>query len=297
MTAVNVLLVVVILLAGLSFYFWLKLKGAESNEDVQPLDTGFIAWVALVFVFIVVMLFVYFGENPPSIPNDVGQVGDFIGGLTNPVLSFLALLVLLRTTRIQTLESRRVSKFMQGQQKLMEEERFENTFFNLLSQLEMHCEKHFRGIVGDKSTGRVISEKLCGKYKEFGELPKVEQLIAANDLVERVGSGTNCIILAQRAMRVVGLIANSRVPKGRRKAYANILRDTIYPDECIIIASYCFVHGDESARRMLKEWGVVDLNTGFFPCPEIEHYYYPSRLVVGNPEPQEEASSSDQSSS
>lgn len=280
MNAVNLLLVVVTLLAALCFYFWIRLRGADVNEDVQPLDTGFIAWVALVFVFFVVVLFVYFGEQPPSIPKDVGQIGDFIGGLTNPVLSFLALLVLLRTTRIQTLESRKTSSFMREQHKLMEEERFENTFFHLLAQLEEHCEKHFRNIVDGKTHGLVIAEKLCAKYKELEKLTKEEQIAEAKKIVNKVASDTNCIILAQRAMRVVGLINNSKVSKGIRKSYAGILRDTIYPDECIVISSYWFAYEGERPRSLLRDWKVVDLTSGNFPSPEVEYYYYPSRVVV-----------------
>lgn len=272
MSMVLGLLVIVVLLSGLSLYFWLKLKAADNSEDVQPLDTGFIAWVAMVFVFIIVCSYVYFAENVPVVPADVGQIGDFIGGLTNPVLSFLALLVLLRTTRIQTLESRKTTEFMKAQHKIMEVEKFENTFFQLLAQLESHCEKHFRAKVNGVSYGKTLSAKLWGKYDEFGKLPKEEQLAAAMEYMEELTSNPDCIILAQRAMRIVRFLNNSKIALGTRRSYASILRDTIYPSECVIVLSNAYKF--EPNRILLKKWKIVDLNSGYFPCPEVENYFY-----------------------
>ncbi|WP_207936452.1 hypothetical protein [Pseudomonas sp. 51_B] len=273
MNMVNGLLVIVALLAGLSLYFWLRLKSADSREDVQPLDTGFVAWVALVFIFIIVGLFVYFGENLPKIPTDIGQIGDFVGGLTNPVLSFLALLVLLRTTRIQTLESRKTTNFMRAQQEILEIEKFESTFFQLLNQLETHCERHFREITDGKSKGDIISARLWGSYKELAELPETDQLEAANKHMSFIADDPLGIILAQRAMRVVKFIDDSRINKEKLASYAEILRDTIYPAECAIIMSISFE--SRAAREALKKWGIVDLTSGHFPCPAMEHFFFP----------------------
>ncbi|MNJ70640.1 hypothetical protein D3C77_671140 [compost metagenome] len=87
--------------------------------------------------------------------------------------------------------------------------------------------------------------------------------------------GAECVILAQRAMRVVKFINNSKLPKGTRQSYASILRDTIYPTECVIVVGIMYKY--EAARKMLKEWRIVDLGESYFPCPEIERYFYPER--------------------
>ncbi|MBF4207476.1 hypothetical protein EI533_07020 [Pseudomonas donghuensis] len=271
MNLVDGLLVLVVLLCCLSSYLWLKIKKSEPNEDVQPLDTGLIAWVALVFVFFIVCLFVYFGENKLSVPENVGQIGDFIGGLTNPVLSFLALLVLLRTTRIQTLESRKTTAFMKAQQKLLEEERFENTFFHLLSQLESYCEKHFRDDGGGQSYAEELSEKLCENYVCFGSLEKREQLKAAQDHVKDVLDNSLCTMMILRYLRVARFVSSSKLDRKFRVRYAYILRDTVYPDECILIASQLFF--TKTAASVLQEWKLVDTSRGYYVCPEIEYFY------------------------
>ena len=75
--------------------------------ELSPISNSLIVWVALVVGALVALLFVTLYGRPLNINNDIGQVGDFIGGLINPVLSFLALLVLLRTMQIQTSEARK----------------------------------------------------------------------------------------------------------------------------------------------------------------------------------------------
>ncbi|MBC3272272.1 hypothetical protein HU765_20240 [Pseudomonas sp. SWRI81] len=268
---VNGLLMLIGMLCCLSFYFWLKIKKMEHDEDVQPLDTGLVVWVALVFVLFVVCLFFYFGENKFSVPENIGQIGDFIGGLTNPVLSFLALLVLLRTTLIQTMESRKTTGFMRSQQKLLEEERFENTFFHLLSQLESYCEKHFRDDGEGQSYAEELSETLCENYGEFASLDKDLQMKAAEKHIKEVTDNSLCITLVQRYARVAKFVANSKIDKKLRASYASVLRDTVYPDECILISSKLFLN--KTLALVLKEWKLVDASRGYFVCPEIEYFY------------------------
>ncbi|MCE6983008.1 hypothetical protein EI534_37815, partial [Pseudomonas frederiksbergensis] len=90
---------------------------------------------------------------------------------------------------------------MKAQQKLLEEERFENTFFHLLSQLESYCEKHFRDDGGGQSYAEELSEKLCENYVCFGSLEKREQLKAAQDHVKDVLDNSLCTMMILRYLR------------------------------------------------------------------------------------------------
>ncbi len=254
------------------YLHWRVNKTKSDAEESQPLDTVLISWFALLFVFIIFCSFIYFSENKIKIAENIGQVGDFIGGLTNPVLSFLALLVLLRTTSIQTAEARKTTQFMSLQQKLMEEEKFENTFFQLLGQLESFCERHFRRDNKSSDYCEQLSVALCAKYDEFSLLEPETQMVAARKLILELTDNNNCVILRHRAVRVVRFLNSSKIDRATRKSYAALLRDSIYPDECIIIASHCFVIEDNS-EKLLKAWNVVDLKRGYFPCKEIEYFY------------------------
>jgi hypothetical protein len=265
------LIVLLIFTAVLAFYFFTQSRRDGDTEELNPLDSGLISWFALLFVFVIFCAFIYFGENKYTVPENIGQIGDFIGGLTNPVLSFLALIVLLRTTSIQTREARKTTVFMEKQQALLEKEKFENTFFQLLSQLESYCESHFRIMTSGVSEGEALSRKIRSKSAELNKLDVAEQVSKVKKHIDVVTGTTECTILYNRAMRVVRFIDRSELPSGFKRSYASILRDTIYPAECVIVSSLAYELGDE--KELLKEWRVVDLNRGFFACEEIEYYY------------------------
>lgn len=262
-------LIFVIVLAA---YYYIKSKRVNgTSEQIEPLDSMLVSWFALVFVFFIFCAFIYFSENKYSVAENIGQIGDFVGGLTNPVLSFLALIVLLRTTSIQTKEARKTTLFMEKQQTLLEKEKFENTFFQLLSQLEAYCESHFRIVIDGVSEGEALSSKIRSKSAELNKLDAAEQVLKVTKHISLVTGNTECTILYNRAMRVVRFIDRSELPLGFKRSYASILRDTIYPAECVVISSIGYELGDE--KEILKDWRVVDLNRGFFACEEIEYYY------------------------
>lgn len=265
------LIVLIIFTTLLAFYFFIKNRRAGGAGELNPLDSGLISWFALLFVFIIFCTFIYLGENKYSAPENIGQIGDFIGGLTNPVLSFLALLVLLRTTSIQTGEARKTTSFMEKQQDLMEKDKFENTFFQLLSQLESYCDKHLRDSVGGVNEGENISRKLLSKVVEFSQLDAEKQHEQATLHIKEVVDTTACTMLYNRAMRVVRFLDRSALPPGFKRSYASIVRDTIYPEECVIVSSLAYSYSLD--RELLKKWKIVDLNSESFVCAEIETYY------------------------
>jgi len=90
----------------------------------HPTKAIFIAFlpyiIALIFYFV---YFVIYNELPLSSNIEHwGQIGDFFGGMLNPIYSFLALIVLWFT--------------LLDNQKKSEIEKFENNFFNMLDMLK-----------------------------------------------------------------------------------------------------------------------------------------------------------------
>ncbi|MBV4507613.1 hypothetical protein HU751_022530 [Pseudomonas sp. BW13M1] len=140
----------------------------EVQRDVSPLNSTFIISLALAVAVVVLIAFIILGKSDLAISSNIGQVGDFIGGLLNPVLSFLALLVLLRTTLIQTNEAKKTTAFMATQQGIMEREKFENTFFQLVGRLDDYAEVLFRSETDrSKRYAYQLRQKLVKKRDEF----------------------------------------------------------------------------------------------------------------------------------
>ncbi|MBI6685411.1 hypothetical protein YA0720_00970, partial [Pseudomonas carnis] len=149
-------------ISGLALYFYFLSREKQKNEkQLMPFDSTLVAWCAAAFALLICFAFFMLFDQDFAIDNNIGQIGDFIGGLTNPILSFIALLVLLRTTMIQTAEARKTADFLERQMRFIEREKFEGTFFQILERLEAYCEIHYRQ--ADKNTGVTEGDKISMK--------------------------------------------------------------------------------------------------------------------------------------
>ncbi|WP_176371003.1 putative phage abortive infection protein [Crenothrix polyspora] len=108
--------------------------------------------VTLAFVFLTVIAVCYFKTSygPSCVPPllcrphsyaDFGVIGDFFGGILNPIFSFLGLVLLLATLRqnekelaLSRKELKKSNKALKEQAKTQKQQRFESTFFSLLDQ-------------------------------------------------------------------------------------------------------------------------------------------------------------------
>ena len=270
------LLVALIFISGVAYYFY-KLSGADArNQDPQPFNQFLVGVCAAAFAITIVFLFYIYVGDQFDVSNNLGQVGDFIGGLTNPILSFLALLVLLRTTLIQTSESRRTTKFMESQYRLMEMEKFEGTFFQLLDRLDKYCDSHLRvvrGEKGDETVVSAISASLTDARSGFDLLSPIERYRAAKKLVEELTYSDLCSVFNHRALRVVRLIDRSDLDVGTKRSYMGILRDTMLPDERIVLSSVNFFRS-KSNRELIRKWDVDYLLPGAYVCDHVANYYH-----------------------
>ncbi len=98
---------------------------------------------ALGLALTLILLLVLFGaaivqvapELPASIRNvkKLGEIGDFIGGLLNPIIALLALFALIRSIQIQRDELSDTRKALDAQSSIHNRQRLEQTFFELLS--------------------------------------------------------------------------------------------------------------------------------------------------------------------
>ena len=92
-----------------------------------------------IFLLVINICFLIAGKS-----NVLGSFGDFLGGTLNPIFTFLMLIGLIITIVLQKIELtlarqefRRSADSLSAQNKNLETQRFENTFFKLLEFLEM----------------------------------------------------------------------------------------------------------------------------------------------------------------
>lgn len=258
----------------LSLMLYVQKRKGHKGNDAQPIDPTLIAWFSLVFVFLISLWFIYLSESKFVVDNNIGQIGDFIGGLTNPVLSFLALLVLLRTTSIQTAEAKKTTAFMEKQQEILEREKFENTFFQLLERLESYCDVHLR--VKSGTSGMTVAEavatKITGSNAVFSALPPLAQLRSVKKLIRAHAHDDTWLGFYYRAIRVLKFINSSGLPMGWRRSYAALLRDTMYPYERIVLLNYSFSF-QRYWRKLLQTWEVSHIKSRWYASVIVARFY------------------------
>ncbi len=116
-----------------------------------------IAFYAVIIVF-VINLFSFFSTN-----TNFGTFGDFFGGVLNPILTFLTFMGLLITIILQQKELKQSRKEFQGQKESLENQEFDNKFFQMLNLLNNISDRLAVNIKNDDLDGKNIFEYLKEK--------------------------------------------------------------------------------------------------------------------------------------
>lgn len=110
-----------------------------SGIDPKPEElSGYAGWWLLVIAVcsaIALAVVYWWGWQVPtaSKPEQLGQMGDYFGGLLNPLVSTLTLFVAIGVWRLQKKEVEETRKALEEQAKTAEQQRQEQRFFDLLN--------------------------------------------------------------------------------------------------------------------------------------------------------------------
>lgn len=256
------------------FYAYRISTGRADKKDLEPYSQLLVALAALVFVIVIVGLFYFCVDDDFAIRSNMGQVGDFIGGLTNPLLSFVGLIVLLRTNLIQTNEARKTSLIMLEQQKLMAEERFESTFYILLDRYEAAAAAHLRlKKPADKLTyGLRMLQDLRKDRMALDALPSKTQVKAIKTHVKATVVGDKVLSPFTRASKVFYFIDGSSLSKKKKSYYFSIFKDAMEPGELIIFLTLS-VLSPRLRRRLRVYRPASSIKEAFFICQNAYLYF------------------------
>jgi len=191
-----------------------------------------------------------------DIVEEWAQVGDFFGGILNPIFSFLALIALLYTIILQSKELRltrrelRASKkALQSQSDSLKLQNFENTFFNLLNNHKNSANNYsIDSPKTNPSNGFSMESITKGKKcftKIFGffntrlklEIDPVKQTV---DKIEYLLSLYDFEYYLQEQNDLIDLIliGESQIPTFNFEFYSNIIKRQYSDAELIYF--YCF---------------------------------------------------------
>ena len=149
-----------------------------------------------VFAAVLVLgLFAVFKKMGYEIDSVLGPLGDYFGGLLNPIFSFLALLALLSTLlyqakelKLSKVELRKSTRALEAQEEALKKQTFEMTYFSLMDGLSKDTEnllvlefkeksekaiaRFFRNLRShyESGTGKALFKKYENPWRVFREL-------------------------------------------------------------------------------------------------------------------------------
>lgn len=216
----------------------------------------------------------YFSDNT----GDWGTFGDFVGGTLNPFLSFLALVILLRTFSMQREELKDTQQILQTQSNTQIKQNFESTFFSLLnvhnqiladfSALPVQDNTKYDGIAKDverkwqeysnKSNLRKTLSDTNYDHNEFPHKEITSLDTAYKNLIDRVIYYGNYFHI----LRELLIFIKMNAPPEHEISYSRITRSMLTNDVLQLLAIYCYK--DEEYRLLLERYAIFE-NASFNP--------------------------------
>lgn len=246
---------------------------ADSTSD----DENWIKknWVILVafLVMACVIGFYFFQFSPYNLSKDLcinttgdeadclskdaarwGTFGDFFGGTLNPILSFLALIIVLKTYLSQQEELKETRKILKEQSETQKRQQFESTFFELLKvhnqELEVFCKSEPYIEDGRTHWANPLARQLVQDIKrnELRTLKDAKNILQSkNHLCRRY------FLVLYQLLKFIAIHSNNGITESfddsdiekddisaNEKMYSNIIRATLTDMVVLLLLVNCY---------------------------------------------------------
>ncbi len=240
-------------------------------------------------VVVVIGCYLYYFHAHPITPNAEpwGQFGDFLGGVLNPIFGFLSMFALLVALVLQTVELRASKEELKAareeqaksaialdsQNKAIQKQSFEQTFFSLLrllGEVRDACSVHrlVPSSSGSKLAHKIegvaaIQTRLADLFR-FDRHAKVvprnyRQEVSSGLLTIDAGEAADLRHYAKTVQAILGYLQELNI--GRGEIYPNILRNQLAQPELLLLYFLCFGDGWGQLKSLVERYGVlVNLN-------------------------------------
>jgi hypothetical protein len=275
------------------------------------------AGVLLVLLLVAVFWHFQFGGNLPWLeikhPESAqywGQIGDFFGGILNPLLSFLALIAVSLSLRSQTAELKsareEAAKSLNAQNvqtKVYERQSFESVFFGLLELHSKNMESMRRKING--AAGLTFFTQEADIYNVRSAFLSAESLdetsavaLVATEFMkangERMAHYFGTLLELLDYVDSYGRIELKRRPLIEftgpspetqiRQRYARIVRAVLSSAELHLVFLYCVTPDGEHLKPMVEKYSLLknyDIKNSI--SVEVKHFYLKAKAFGSTP--------------
>lgn len=253
-----------------------KTIDADPTPDMQKTLGSLILVVYLIGAVAVAAYVAFFAvvhrTQVSTDPGDWGTLGDYFGGLLNPVISFATLVVAYAVWKQQKEELKATKEALEDQAKTAEQQRQEQRFFDLLNvyyrtldsiQLDMPPVRSFDTVVPvtDRHGKAAIQSWLEYRATDLSDLKQNHgnHVVHDSDKEQLVGflkhswddsNGTEHFGAYLRTIESI-LTTASLVLKGNQDRYIQLFRSQLSQSELVLIG--VFVLLEEPASSRLRE--------------------------------------------
>lgn len=229
-----------------------------------------------------------------------GTFGDFFGGTLNPILSFLALIIVLKTYLSQQVELEATRQILKEQSETQKRQRFESTFFELLKvhnqELTCLCEEPSHIENGktrkDMSNIKTIFFFITASgqppmISKAGEIPQGKQVtlnMAKEILKEQNNLCSRYFRILYQILKFIAIHSDNEITtefklenvkknnaSANEKMYSNIIRTLLPNDVMQLLAINCY--SQESDADNYWKFKLLIERYDFFEHVSFDEYY------------------------
>lgn len=194
-----------------------------------------------------------------------GQFGDFMGGVLNPILSFISICLLIKSVNLQLDANKGLGEEIKRQEKIEDYKKFEIRFFSLIEAQDSNFEK-FRILLEDEQAPDLEAEEklshqalpIKSEFKAGGAVSYIDDslavLIKAGVDKERIISwledldvDDHCFSLVRRFYLVVKMI-NEKISADDRGEHFELLIQLTDEKLLTLIAILCELYDWENIK-------------------------------------------------
>lgn len=191
-----------------------------------------------------------------------GQFGDYVGGVINPLLSFVTIILLIRSLNEQQAANRSLIEESNRQEKLDDFKRFESKFYNLIELQHKGFELFFiytKPTAGSLGLISKLEGNIASDFIEKRVMSMVDDQESHDDIrkeIEEYDSHENLFSITRRFYLLVKLIDEKLEPKYREEYYETLINLTdvkLLTLICIMVSYY-----DYDSIKYIRSSKVLD---------------------------------------
>lgn len=297
------------------------------SRDIAKILTGIIITAIIASVVTAGFYIHFLGELPiaRNDPSGWGQLGDFLGGVLNPVFGFLTIIALVLTLILQSrelrlsreelelsrVELRNSAEALRGQNKAIDRQSFEQTFFTWLNTYRDLLTSVESGSGESLVSGRRALERWRASYLRFsktikreGEAFSISALANWHGMYEKQEYQLDSIFrVLYRLIVWIDSQDDDRLTPAQKWLYVSIVRAQLSWIELVYLFYNGHTERGKNFKRLAEKYALFDnLNFTTDPvitivreCPPDAVGYQPSaydsrlaRVAMGLPESSEQ---------